>query len=127
MSPMAEVQRPDGKPTWAQVVTAVPVLLAAVGLVIYAHAWSAHAGFYGEFELAPSTAGLDYSTVVTQAGVALVFIAGIFGVTGLAGILLALAIDPKVAAFTPGGFYKSSSWQRSFSLSRRKPASNRRN
>lgn len=80
--------------------SAAPGILALAGAILYAYAWAAHVGFYGQFDLAPTDAGLGYATVVTQAGIALALISAAVAIVGLLGVLLWQLAKPLAIVVT---------------------------
>ncbi|MGY1639253.1 hypothetical protein ACI78V_21620 [Geodermatophilus sp. SYSU D00742] len=71
-------------PQWTERLSVVaPAALVSVGLGLFVQAWSAHIGFYEQFDLRPEEVGLDYTTVITQAGTAAVMVTGLVLMVGL--------------------------------------------
>ena len=62
-----------------ELVGAVSASLASLGVLIYAYAWTAHRGFYAQFDLTPSDVGLKYADVLTQAATASVLLGAATG------------------------------------------------
>ncbi|MGY1662272.1 hypothetical protein ACI78Q_13725 [Geodermatophilus sp. SYSU D00705] len=81
---IAAPRRVDVLPQWTERLSVVlPTALVSVGLGIFVQAWSAHIGFYEQFDLRPEEVGLDYTTVITQAGTAAVMVTGLVLMIGL--------------------------------------------